>query len=198
MHERYNYIKDTLLCCVEAQLVDLKSADTEELGEVVDMIKDLEEAIYYETITKAMGEKESGTEPRDYDRGNGRMYYGGRMYYDGHGQNNSTGSSGHGNSDGRNYYRDIEMKYDKENGSRNTEYQMGSLNDYRNGKSYNGRRRYLEVKESHQDKITQMKELERYMVELSQDLTEMIESSPPEEKQYLKNKLNELATKINP
>lgn len=191
MHERYKQVKEILMCCIESQIGDLKNVDTEELGEAIDMIKDLEEAIYYETITKAMGEKESWTESRDYDRGDGRMYYGGRMYYDGHGQNNSTWSSRHGDVNGRTHHRDGQVSHEEE-------YQMGSLNDYRNGKSYNGRRRYLEAKESHLDKISQMKELERYLMELSQDVSEMIESSPVEEKQYLKNKLNEMASKINP
>jgi hypothetical protein len=35
---------------------DLSSVDTEELGEAIDMVKDLSEAIYYCTITKSMEE----------------------------------------------------------------------------------------------------------------------------------------------
>ena len=195
MHERYKELRNTLLCCIEAQIADLKNTDTEELGEAIDMIKDLEEAIYYESISKAMESKESWTESRDYDRGDGRMYYGGRMYYDGHGQNYSDGHVRNGNRYGRGDYSHDEVKTQEDTMG---EYHMGSLNDYRNGKSYNGRRRYLEVKESHQDKEVQMKELERYMVELSQDLSEMIDTSPSEEKRFMKNKLNELAARIIP
>ena len=36
---------------------NLNTVDTRELGEAVDMIKDLAEAIYYCTVTKAMEEK---------------------------------------------------------------------------------------------------------------------------------------------
>ena len=35
----------------------LETIDTCELGEVVDMIKDLSETIYYKTVTEAMEEK---------------------------------------------------------------------------------------------------------------------------------------------
>lgn len=46
-------------------MANLKETDTEELGQAVDMIKDLEEAIYYCTITKAMekSEKEENSSP---------------------------------------------------------------------------------------------------------------------------------------
>jgi hypothetical protein len=52
--ERLKHIKETLLGCIEGQMGHLDTVDTEELGDVVDMVKDLEEAIYYCTITKAM------------------------------------------------------------------------------------------------------------------------------------------------
>jgi hypothetical protein len=54
--------------------------------------------------------------------------------------------------------------------------------DYREGRSPKNRRMYMEAKETHQDKVTQMRELEKYMQELSQDITEMIADSSPEEK----------------
>ena len=45
-HEKLKWMKDTLICVVENELCNLESVDTEELGEAIDMIKDLEEAIY--------------------------------------------------------------------------------------------------------------------------------------------------------
>ena len=62
--DRLKHIKDSLMCCVEGQMHHLDSVDTKELGEAIDMIKDLEEAIYYCTITEAMKEKEK--EPKYY------------------------------------------------------------------------------------------------------------------------------------
>ncbi len=56
--ERLKSIKDRLLSCVESQVNDLASTDTKELGEAIDMIKDLEETIYYSTVIEAMKDKE--------------------------------------------------------------------------------------------------------------------------------------------
>lgn len=68
-------IKHDLIDAVKAEVAKgLKEVDTEELGEVVDMIKDLAEAekacieaCYYETVTDAMTEEDGG-ERRGYDR----------------------------------------------------------------------------------------------------------------------------------
>lgn len=58
--ERLKSMKDTLMTTVQAQMGNLQDVCTEELGEAIDMIKDLSEAIYYCTITEAMDEKEKG------------------------------------------------------------------------------------------------------------------------------------------
>ena len=63
MIDRMKHMKDTLIDCVQGQLGDLSSVDARELGEAVDMIKDLAEAIYYCTITKSM---ENGEEKEKY------------------------------------------------------------------------------------------------------------------------------------
>lgn len=89
MEDRLKKAKETLMCAVENQLGHLDTVDAKELGEVVDMVKDFEEAIYYCTISKAMEEQGEArhryyNEPyyRDMDRERGRMYYGEspRMY----------------------------------------------------------------------------------------------------------------------
>ena len=57
--EHLKMMKERLVDCVEKQITgNLEYANAEELGEAVDMIKDLSEAIYYCTITEAMDEKE--------------------------------------------------------------------------------------------------------------------------------------------
>lgn len=193
--EQLKHMKQCLISAVEGQLGNLHNADAKELGEAVDMIKDLEEAIYYCTIVKSMEDSEKQpkqhhyyyTEPthynmryyeerpmyyRDMDRGHGRMYY------DGNGGNSSSGSMG---GSTRGY---TEREYPIE------------IRDYREGRSPLSRRMYMESKELHKDKAYQMQELEKYMRELSDDLTEMVENSSPEEKQMLSKKLSTLATKI--
>ena len=56
-HEKLKWMKDSLICVVENQLCNLNEVDTEELGDAIDMIKDLEEAIYYCTVTEAMNKQ---------------------------------------------------------------------------------------------------------------------------------------------
>ena len=64
--ERLKNIKNSLISCVESQMGDLRNADAQELGEVIDMVKDMEEAIYYCTITKAMEENKEEEKYRKY------------------------------------------------------------------------------------------------------------------------------------
>ena len=52
--ENLKTMKEQLTSCVQGQLGDISKVDTHELGEVIDMIKDLAEAIYYCTITDSM------------------------------------------------------------------------------------------------------------------------------------------------
>ena len=185
-HEKLQWMKDSLICVVENQLCNLNEVDTEELGEAIDMIKDLEEAIYYCTVTEAMNnpKKEHNWEMKKSDHHqkseDDRMYYGGYpMYYADNGHVNSGNETSNTNSsNGRNYYDDP----------------MGR-DDY-TGRSPMSRRMYMEAKHTGRDKATQLRELEKYMQELSQDITEMIADASPEEKQYLEKKITALASKI--
>lgn len=172
MIDRLKYMKESLMCAVESQLSCLDEVDTYELGEVVDMVKDLEEAIYYATITEAMNHPEEAW--------NSRMYY------------NEPKMRGHHMRDyPTKGYRDeyTETDYDDD-------YDLGDRHDERDGRSYNSRRMYMEAKEMKKDKASQLRELERYMQELSQDITEMISDASVEEKSYLEKKISALATKI--
>lgn len=185
MLKRLKHMKESLMCCAESQLCHLDTVDAQELGEVVDMIKDLEEAIYYCTITKAMEEKDNEhyyTEPMDYDRKYNRDLdrMDGRMYYD----------------DRKNISEYVSNGNDDNGNASFSEYMLG-MRDPKEGKSYNARKTYMESKEMHHDKAKQLKELEKYMQELTQDMVEMIEGASPEEKQYLEKRLSSLATKIS-
>lgn len=196
--ERLKQMKDSLVSIVQSQMGGhLDQVNTEELGEAIDMIKDLEEAIYYCTITKAMTEKEDKEKEhhyyytervypeympkyypyyRDMDRDNGRMYYGGS------GSPSGTSSSENGGS----------RRYDEVI----TSYPPIMMRDAREGRSGRSRKSYIESKEMHQDKEMQMKELEKYMQELTHDITEMVSDASPEEKAMLQQKVSMLASKI--
>ena len=52
--EQLRNIEQCLIGTVQGQMGDLKKVNTKEMGEVIDMIKDLEEAMYYCSIIEAM------------------------------------------------------------------------------------------------------------------------------------------------
>ena len=197
--ERFKQIKEALVSCIQAQVGQgLKEVDTKELGEAIDMLKDMEEAMYYCSIVKTMEEsKEEEKYKEKYYSMYPRMMYpdnmmyndGNRMYYNGGGNSsNSEGSRGGqsgGNSGGSRNYHDWEhYPYPTE------------IRDYREGRSPVTRRTYMESKELHHDKTKQMQELDKYMKELTDDILEMIYGATPEEKQMLSQKLSTLATKV--
>lgn len=192
-------MKEALVAQVENQMSNLSEVDTHELGEVIDMIKDLEEAIYYCSITKAMEEKEEEKKvehhyyttyipERDIDRDEwGRMYY--PRMRDSQGRYLPEGRDGMRDGGGRrNYVEFPEPYYERE-------IPIG-LRDEREGRSPITRRMYMESKELHKDKTTKLKELEQYMKELSEDIVEMISDATPEERQLLEKKVAALSTKI--
>jgi hypothetical protein len=117
--EQLKTIKECLIGVIQSQMSHLDQVDAEELGEVVDMVKDIEEAIYYCTITKAMEEKDKEYRyyDRDMDRSTGKMYYSempSRMYSE----------------------EDKVMEYPM-------------MRDKREGKSPMSRRTYMEAREMH-------------------------------------------------
>jgi hypothetical protein len=77
--EKLKHMKDCLMSCVQSQVSgNLHNVDAKELGEAIDMIKDLSEAIYYCTITKSMEETDKEryyTPMRDMDKRYGTMYF---------------------------------------------------------------------------------------------------------------------------
>ena len=180
--KRLHHMKETLMACVEAQMAHLDQVDTKELGEAIDMIKDLEEAIYYCTITKAMKEEDEEEKKIPHQQ---------QMY--------NNGGNG-----GSNYYTPMyypPMYNDGQthamNNWSNDNMRMGQhqMRDHREGKSPMHRRMYMEGKQ-HNDSQQQMKELEDYVHELTEDIMEMIEDASPEEKQLLRQKITTLSTKI--
>jgi uncharacterized protein YecA (UPF0149 family) len=54
----------------------------------------------------------------------------------------------------------------------------------------------MEARESKQDKTAQMRELEKYAQELTQDIVDMIQDASMEERQFLSKKIALLANKI--
>ena len=103
--EALKMMQEQLMNCVQSQLGDISKVDAHELGEAVDMIKDLAEAIYYCTITDSMEKSEEVNKSQGETNIN---YYttpnyrnmertGGYMYY-------PTGDDMGGSSSGKKYY----------------------------------------------------------------------------------------------
>lgn len=234
-HERIKHIKENLMACIEGQMCNIYEADAEELGEAIDMLKDLEEALYYCTITEAMEGKKYGNEyefemksnnkesSQMYNRGYYPMYA--RDMDDRGGRGDGNESRSGGNRPSRSYERMYEDGMSYERGGQGQSYQRGGgqgggsssgggqggsgggssssyfsemmmMRDPREGRSPESRRMYLESKHSGHDKASQLRELEKYMQELTSDMVEMIQEASTEEKQYLEKKISALAAKI--
>ena len=73
MIEKLCQIKNSLITLVEQQMTNPQCVDTHEMGEVIDMIKDLAETCYYVSIVEAMEDKEDHEES---SRQTDTMYYG--------------------------------------------------------------------------------------------------------------------------
>lgn len=122
------------MCCVEGQMSNLQEVDAEELGEAIDMLKDLEEAIYFNTITEAM----KGKKKEEWPMENSRSYNNGGMV---------------GNS--RSYYGGESMlRYTNNNGGQTTHSEPSMERDGREGRSPMIRRMYMEAKHNQHDKAT--------------------------------------------
>lgn len=180
--EELKSMKTQLMSCVQGQIGNLKNVDTKELGEAIDMIKDLSQAIYYCTITDSMEKSEKSENSgvnninyysstpvpayRNMERANGYMYY-------------PASNGGNGSSS-----------------SYTTYYTDPMVRDPREGRSAIRRRMYMEGKQMHKDPASQLQELETYLQELSTDITEMIKDASPEQRSTLRQKMTTLANKI--
>lgn len=133
MHHKMIKVAEKILCAIDKQMDHLECVDTKELGEAIDMVKDLSEAMYYDVVTETM------------------------------------------------------LKVDE----------LTSESVDHDAHSYHARKVYLEAKEKHLDKAIQMRELEKYMQELTHEIVEMINDASVEEKQYLMKRMTTLANKIN-
>ncbi len=213
MMEHLKSIKEQLIAQVQAQMADLKCVDAKELGEVIDMIKDLAQAEYYCEIYKQM--KEASEQPkesnnyyyserympmpdyyRDMERSNGRMYYSGG----GNSSSSSQSSGGNSGSSGTQYYSsryqpnpwggyEEEPYYDKD-------FVLQHLRDEREGRSPMKRKMFMESKSNGSDSNKSMKELESYMQDLTSDMMDLLDKATPEEKSIVQKKINTLASKI--
>lgn len=224
--KRIHEMIESLTECAESAIKnDQTHVGKYPISEVIDMIKDLSEAEYHCKITKAMEEEEKEEEEEEkyllrqmkeeYGDEDGKRYYDEWRYSNGRfaprGREMRRGyrvpvhyltspKSDWMSPD--EYYRDMD---------RATEHKMyytpvmtasspTHMEHYESNYD-RARRGYEEAKSMHmantpEDKQAKIRELEKYMNELSSDITSMIAGATPEEKTMLKTKMQNLSQKI--
>lgn len=203
-------------CLTEKTLSELdkgiENVNTEEMGEAIDMIKDLCEAEYKAVIVKSM--KKADEEEEEYNKELLRALKdeygeeGGRRYYDEY-RYMRTGRyapKGKGSYVGRRGYEEPpyyhmypERDMDREYGRM---YYTEPTATHTSESGYDrAKRMYTETKEMHkantpEDKEHKMKSLDSYTKELASDITGMVADMTAEEKNLLRTKLSTLVSKI--
>lgn len=199
MHEMI----ETLAMCAKSEFdkKGVEKIDTKEMSEVIDMIKDLAEAMYYRTVTVAM--EEYGEDEEDGRRGYSgqpRSKTSGRYMSRGDGRRNNCGRRGY--EDEVMHYDDMEYMRDMDKGLNRMYYSDGNYsgNMSNTSRTESARKGYEETKtkndNSPEGKKKAMEHLDHYMKELSEDMTEMIGKMDNSEKTLLKTKLQGLVQKI--
>lgn len=216
--ERLKALKEKILSLAEGS--NLECADTEEFGQVVDMIKDLSQAIYYCTITESMEENKKENEmmeklmskmgsnmqsqqmPVYYTEQprHGRMYYPTLEYkpeyeipyeYPNYFYSSSNGGGRNPNSVGGG------IPSNPVSGSNgNSRNYSNGMRDSREGRNGMSRRMYMESKEAHQDPAIQSKHLDDFILNLKEDIAEMIKDAEPAHKQKLQQDFMSLSHMI--
>lgn len=187
----------------------IENVDTSEMGEVVDMIKDLAEAEYHSIISKAM--KKADEEEEEYDKEllrslkteygeeNGRRFYDHYRYANGRFAPKGKGTYRRGYEEPPYYHMYPEAEH-----MRDMDRDYGKMY-YTEPMSESGydraKRNYTETKEMHkantpEDKEHKMKSLDSYTKELASDITSMVADMSAEEKNLLRTKLSTLVSKI--
>ena len=217
MHKMIECLTEKALCELEK---GAENVDTCEMGQVVDMIKDLNEAEYKAVIVKAM--KKADEEKEEYDKmllrelkeeygeDAGRRFYDHYRYEDGRFAPKGRGTYQRGYSEPY-YHMTPEMYRDMDKYTRDRMYftETGidgrgtGMHDTKISESNYDRakRNYTETKEMHrantpQDKEAKMRDLEKYMKELSTDITDLMSGMSQEEINMAKSKLTTLVSKM--
>ena len=217
-HERICAIKDRAISLLEMGMnQDVSCIDSKELYELMDIIKDCEEAIkykeeatYYQKITDAM-DKNSNEKNMNYIE---RYIPENKRYYkpmwddmsDRDMWDNGMWDDIYPERRMRpHYYSEPSRSISTQNGSNtqpnwspnNNNPNMNVSRDPSEGRAGITRKMYMDIKhDSSVDKTTKMKELENFMRDLADDMTEMIDGLDANEKATVKTKLTQLASKM--
>lgn len=194
-------------CAKEEFEKGIECVDTDEMGKVTDMLKDLAEAMYYRTLTNSMEESSTEEVLSMFDRYGDRRFYDHYRYADGRFAPKGRGTR-RGYTEPPYYFQTPDMYHEWDSKS---DAERGRDLDRMGGRMYyteptmsgydKAKRHYTESKEMHKgnsqaDKEQKMRDLEAYMKELSGDVTEILSDMTPEERTLLKAKMTTLLQKI--
>ena len=204
MHEMIEKLSEAAECELNK---GIENVDTCEMDKVVDMMKDLSEAMYYRTLTKAMQESDTEEIMEMFDKygDDGKRYYDMWRYKSGR-----FAPKGRGTRRGYEeppYYHMTPDQYKEHD----PEYWRDL--DRKDGKMYytepitmesrydKAKRGYEESKMTHKEntpehKQAKMKDLEAYLKELSEDVTQLLSDATPEERAMVRGKMQVLTQKI--
>ena len=170
MHDMIEKLSETAKCEFDK---GIENVDACEMGQVTDMLKDLAEAMYYRTLTKAMDEAEDDEIMEMFDRyGDGRRFYDHYRYSDGRFAPKGRGSYRRG-YDGPYWrmtpemYKDMQEYRDMDRNTGRMYYTEPTMT--MSESNYDrAKRGYIETKELHranttQDKEAKMRGLEDYV-----------------------------------
>lgn len=208
--KRMHCMIEKLTECAEQELAKgVECVDTAEMGAVIDMIKDISEAMYHRTLQKTMEESDTEDIMDMFDRyeDGGRMYYDHYRYEDGRFAPKGKGRYRRGYVEPPYYrmtpemYHDMEdyRDYDRKDGRM---YYTEPATVMKSESNYDrAKRAYTESRDLHrgntaQDKEAKMKDLEGYFREISTDITDLLADMTQEERSMLKAKVSALATKL--
>ena len=212
MHKMIECLTEKALCEFDK---GIENIDTCEMGQVVDMIKDLNEAEYKAVIVKSM--KEADEEEKEYNKEllrtlkaeygeeGGRRYYDAYRYANGRFAPKGKGTYRRGYEEPPYYhmYPEREHMRDMDRDDRGKMYYSEpTMSSGMKESNYDrAKRNYTETKELHkgntqEDKEHKMKSLVGYMKELSTDITHFLGDMTAEEKNLLRTKLSTLVSKI--
>lgn len=201
--ERLKSMEERALCLAEQGLnQDVSAINAKELGEIIDVVKDLAETKYYCSITKAMEETEDSEKyMKKYlpDMAYAKREPVERYYTVGRGgRPRTTRYYGYGTSnvDGSGNRRSYTVPFEYEMDDNMVYSETHPYHDEYDGGSWKYRRNYMENKHEHGKEIDSMKELDEYVKSLTDDIMDMVEKATPQEKVLLKQKISTLSSKI--
>ena len=184
----HNMIEKLTKCAEMEFEKGIENVDTKEMGDVIDIIKDLAEAMYYRTLVVAMEDSEYGEDYDEYGpmedgrrgyRGQPRSKSSGRYMSRGDGRRSNRGRRGYDEPMGDyemtpemyrmyspEYYRDMDrdagkLYYTSNSSSGNMSSQGGSMGGQQTSRTENARRGYVEAKEMHKGNSAEDKETKR-------------------------------------